>query len=237
MEIYLIKLFLAHFIGDFFLQPKHWVVDKESKKIKSTKLYMHTLVHIGLIFIVFFSFDVWKVALLVGLIHWLIDVLKLEFQNPQNTRILFFVDQLFHGLSLIVIWLIFYNGHLNWQFFQSINVWLICLAALFLTMPAAIIMRMIMTKWIPQALLGNSQSLQNAGMYIGILERLLILLFVLTQHFEAVGFLLAAKSIFRFGDLKEAHDIKLTEYVLIGTLLSFGLAIGIGFLAIAVITP
>ena len=41
----------------------------------------------------------------------------------------------------------------------------------------------------------------------------------------AVGFLLAAKSIFRFGDLKEAHDIKLTEYVLIGTLLSFGIAI------------
>ncbi|RYE13805.1 MAG: DUF3307 domain-containing protein, partial [Sphingobacteriales bacterium] len=45
------------------------------------------------------------------------------------------------------------------------------------------------------------------------------------DHFEAVGFLLAAKSIFRFGDLKEAHDIKLTEYVLIGTLLSFGMAI------------
>jgi hypothetical protein len=30
--------------------------------------------------------------------------------------------------------------------------------------------------------------------------------------------------VFRFGDLKEAADMKLTEYVLIGTLLSFGIA-------------
>ncbi|MES2418951.1 MAG: DUF3307 domain-containing protein, partial [Bacteroidota bacterium] len=34
------------------------------------------------------------------------------------------------------------------------------------------------------------------------------------------------------GDLKEAHDIKLTEYVLIGTLLSFGVALLIALMAI-----
>jgi hypothetical protein len=54
--------------------------------------------------------------------------------------------------------------------------------------------------------------------------------FILIGHFEAIGFLLAAKSIFRFGDLKEAKDRKLTEYVLIGTLLSFGVALLIGLL-------
>jgi hypothetical protein len=63
-----------------------------------------------------------------------------------------------------------------------------------------------------------------------MLERLLIYCFILTGHFEAIGFLLAAKSIFRFGDLKEAQDRKLTEYVLIGTLLSFGIAIATGLL-------
>jgi len=42
---------------------------------------------------------------------------------------------------------------------------------------------------------------------------------------------LAAKSIFRFGDLKEAKDRKLTEYVLVGTLLSFGIALLVGHLA------
>jgi hypothetical protein len=42
---------------------------------------------------------------------------------------------------------------------------------------------------------------------------------------EWLGLLLAAKSIFRFGDLTNAKDKNLTEYILIGTLLSFGLAI------------
>jgi hypothetical protein len=72
--------------------------------------------------------------------------------------------------------------------------------------------------------------LQNAGNYIGILERLFVFCFIITGHFEAIGFLLAAKSIFRFGDLKEAKDRKLTEYVLIGTLLSFGIAMLVGLL-------
>lgn len=57
-----------------------------------------------------------------------------------------------------------------------------------------------------------------------MLERLLILLFVLIGQWAGVGFLLAAKSIFRFGDLNEAQDRKLTEYIMIGTLLSFGIA-------------
>jgi hypothetical protein len=46
--------------------------------------------------------------------------------------------------------------------------------------------------------------------------------FVLINFGKESAFLLAAKSIFRFGDLKESKDVKLTEYILIGTLLSFG---------------
>jgi hypothetical protein len=46
---------------------------------------------------------------------------------------------------------------------------------------------------------------------------------------------LAAKSVFRFGDLKESKDRKLTEYILIGTLLSFGIAIASGIVALKLI--
>jgi hypothetical protein len=60
----------------------------------------------------------------------------------------------------------------------------------------------------------------------------MVFTFVLTNHWEAIGFLIAAKSIFRFGDLKDAKDLKLTEYVLIGTLLSFGIAIATGMLTL-----
>jgi hypothetical protein len=57
--------------------------------------------------------------------------------------------------------------------------------------------------------------------------------------YEAVGFVLAAKSIFRFGELNKTNDRSMTEYVLIGslvsvvittlvgTLLSFGLEVKI----------
>lgn len=68
-------------------------------------------------------------------------------------------------------------------------------------------------------------SLDNAGRYIGMLERLFIFVFILSGELSAIGFLLAAKSVFRFGDLSKAKDRKLTEYILIGTFLSFGLAI------------
>ena len=88
----------------------------------------------------------------------------------------------------------------------------------------------IISIWTPESKNKKDDSLQNAGNYIGILERLFVFCFILTGHFEAIGFLLAAKSIFRFGDLKEAKDRKLTEYVLIGTLLSFGIAMATGFL-------
>jgi hypothetical protein len=45
-----------------------------------------------------------------------------------------------------------------------------------------------------------------------------------------IGFLLAAKSVFRFGDLTRAKNRKLTEYILIGTLLSFLIAIATGLI-------
>lgn len=76
----------------------------------------------------------------------------------------------------------------------------------------------------------GNESLKDAGMYIGILERILVFVFVILDHWEAVGFLITAKSVFRFGDLKESKERKLTEYILIGTLISFGIAILVGIL-------
>lgn len=74
--------------------------------------------------------------------------------------------------------------------------------------------------------------LEKAGRLIGSLERILTLTFVILGEFEAVGFLIAAKSILRFKD----GDTKKTEYVLIGTMLSFVIAIGIGIIVLKLIT-
>ncbi|OHX64045.1 DUF3307 domain-containing protein [Flammeovirga pacifica] len=75
-------------------------------------------------------------------------------------------------------------------------------------------------------------SLIDAGQWIGILERILILTFVLNGDIKSIGFLLTAKSVFRFGDLKGGKDRQMTEYILIGTLLSFSLAIFTGLICL-----
>ena len=228
MEIALLKLLLAHILGDFFLQPNAWVAAKERKKLKSDKLYLHIAIHIALIFIVFTSFSVWKIAFAVGIGHGIIDAMKLHFQTEKTKRKWFFADQLLHVALIFVCWHHFYQPNISFALLNNSKFLVYLFGALFLTSPAAIFIRVIIAKWIPkQSSITNisTSSLQDAGKFIGIMERLLIYLFVCTDHFEAVGFLLAAKSIFRFGDLKDAHDIKLTEYVLIGTLLSFGIAL------------
>src|SRR5690606_23755830 len=58
-------------------------------------------------------------------------------------------------------------------------------------------------------------SLEAAGRYIGIFERILVLTFIITDNFAAIGFLIAAKSILRFSDKSETGARKQTEYVLI----------------------
>ena len=68
-------------------------------------------------------------------------------------------------------------------------------------------------------------SLPMAGRWIGYFERILVMTFILLGSYEAIGFLMAAKSIFRFGELREKNEIKRTEYVLLGTMMSFTVAV------------
>jgi len=61
----------------------------------------------------------------------------------------------------------------------------------------------------------------NAGALIGTIERWLILIFVCLQRYDALGLLIAAKSIIRFSEAQN----KKSEYVLAGTLLSIFIAV------------
>lgn len=70
------------------------------------------------------------------------------------------------------------------------------------------------------------ETLPAGGRMIGYAERLLIVAFVLLGAYEAVGFLVAAKSILRFSESRK--DKKMAEYVLVGTLLSYLLAVAVG---------
>lgn len=228
--ILLTKLLLAHFIGDFFLQPKHWVKEKDKKKLKSLKLYFHVAIHIVLLFLILWDLSLWPIILIIGSLHLIIDALKLIVQNKKTKRLWFFIDQALHIIVIISTYYIYTKKTLDLNtIFTNQNIILItCLV--FLTRPVSIIMKTIFTKWNISKLTENNESLKDAGEYIGILERLLVFIFIIVNHWEAVGFLITAKSVFRFGDLKESKHRKLTEYILIGTLISFGIAIAVGLI-------
>lgn len=228
--ILLLKIVLAHLIGDFILQPHSWVKHKEAKKWFSGYLYLHAFTHFVLILIITWNPYLWPQALVIAVFHLFIDGIKLQFQKPNNKRLWFFIDQLAHLLVIAGIWFAsvanILHTHLQWTHLH----WYIATGIVFLTTPTSVIIKVLMSKWTHYTGDHDSESLPDAGQYIGILERLFIFLFILLGEWQAIGFLLAAKSIFRFGDLTRAKDRKLTEYILIGTLLSFAIATLAGLL-------
>jgi len=220
----LVKLILAHLVGDFLLQPKSWVRHKEERKAGSWKLYVHALIHALLVLLLFADVSIWPVALAVGLSHLLIDAVRLYAQREQTRTSWFLADQAMHLFVIVVVWWYLTGAPDAIPFLTSTKFLVYATALYFITQPMAVVIAMVLKPWaalIPQ---DTDRSLENAGKFIGILERLFVFGFIVANHWEAVGFLLAAKSVFRFGDLRQANERKLTEYVLIGTLISFGTA-------------
>ncbi len=218
-------LILAHLIGDFLLQPKSWVQSKELKTYRSVHLYAHVLIH-SLLVLLFVPGFYWWLAPAIGLSHYLIDLAKLRFQKQQTKVRWFFIDQGLHlGVILVLCMLI---GALTINRETLLFYSPLLAGAVFVTLPSSVIVKSLISSWTPftpSVESTQSESLVNAGHYIGILERLLVYVFIITGHWEGVGFMIAAKSVFRFSDLAQAKQRKLTEYVLIGTLLSFGLSV------------
>ena len=151
----------------------------------------------------------------------------------------FFIDQLVHIAVIIALWSsLFGHDATSCQDFlkaewNSQDVWAVVIAYLLMLKPTSVMLSLFVRKWAPSV--ATDRSLPNAGKWIGYLERILILTFILTGNAEGIGFLLAAKSVFRFGELSKAQDIKTTEYVLIGTLASFTVAILVGFATLLLI--
>jgi len=80
----------------------------------------------------------------------------------------------------------------------------------------------------------KTTGLLSAGAWIGYIERCLAISFIFMGQFAGIGFLVATKTIFRFGDLTKEKDMKLTEYMMLGTLLSYTIAIFVGWNALQI---
>ncbi len=220
----LLSLLIAHVIGDFYLQSDKYCKRKEDRKIKSPFLYIHSAI-IGLLSWLFVpAIDFWLFALLIFITHLLIDAMKLYMCKGLFP---FLIDQVAHIVILCFIAHKYVpQCHLPIQsidFLDNIVIPMFLFAILCCLKPANIFIKLILERY-KIGEIEACESIKNAGALIGDLERILTLVFVLIGQYEAVGFIIAAKSLLRFRDT----DTVKTEYVLAGTLLSFGIAIFCG---------
>jgi len=223
----LLRLLIAHLLTDFVLQPTSWVKEKKQKKHRSPKLYLHVLIAGFTAYLFSGLWHNWWLPLIIIITHFFIDLWKL---NRRENLTYFLLDQLFHILVVIALWIgISFDLHTVWAYLsalaQNTKFWLIVTGYVLVTWPLGYIIGMATEKWRDAAEV-NKEGLAKAGVWIGFFERLLILTFIISNQFAAVGFLIAAKSILRFSDKENTQ--KKTEYVLIGTLMSFAAAAIIG---------
>lgn len=231
----LIKLIAAHLVGDFMLQPDKMCRRKygSSLKDKLSALAIHSMIQAFLTYIFVGCWCNWILPVCVLVCHLVIDFIKV--QSGRKDLIALVYDQIAHYIVLLLLWW-FFAVTPGCQPNPADTVipsdfWLIATSYIAVLAPTSILIKSFIDyeNWMPGD--NTLKGLPNAGKWIGYIERILILTFIFTANVEGVGFLLAAKSVFRFGELNKSRDIKVTEYVLIGTLASFAIAIIIGFTA------
>jgi hypothetical protein len=231
--ILFLRLLAAHCIVDFLFQTETWLKDRRRRRWASPWLYVHGFLA-GLAAYAFAACwkAVWIPALVMGT-HVLLDGLKSKTDDSNRS---FLLDQIGHLAVLAAVWVILSDLTLNealagiGRTISSLAFWTLSTAYILVIWPAGVWIRKMTAPWWKQLNKHSSGELESAGLWIGRLERILILTFMLLSHIEAIGFLIAAKSILRFGEMKKEESRKEAEYVLIGTMLSilFALVVGLG---------
>lgn len=236
-QVFFLTLFLAHLLGDFILQPK-WMVQNKDKQLRP--LLYHGLAHYLLAWACLFFFaaaaflSVYNQAVIIGyaLVHLSIDKLKSLFiarDTLPDNWLLFLLDQLLHVIVLAIAACalarsspaaLFHGFSLSMSArIRIVQASIVYIATVF---GGGYFIRYLTRGFAIQSSAGDPSRLQNAGLYVGWIERFLIVTAVAMQSPVLVGLILTGKSIARFPEFKEA---RFAEYFLIGTMLSIAISL------------
>ncbi len=234
-------LYLSHLLTDFVLQSDRMIADK--RRSSAWAYAGHGAVHFfsAALFLGFaipglalrWSFYAYILGLV--LVHLIIDWLKIRLVRSETLADgapAFLGDQAIHALTVfLTAWLItrppFWTLLAKLQWAQSAieKPLLISVVYIGVIFGGGYVVRFLtkpLTKQDMSILGETSNEMQNAGMYIGWLERFVVLTALVLQSPATVGLILTAKSIARYPEMK---SVRFAEYFLIGTLLSMSLGI------------
>lgn len=238
----LIALLFAHILADFLLQSG-WMI---SRKKNPLVLLLHVSIVAALSYAALGFTGHW-VVLAIAASHLFFDAVKTYW--PDTGWRAFLLDQALHVAAILVAATRFpaLYGAGIWQDYGLLGSPPAWLAALPESWVPALPLLMLLSGGLVLATRAGGffigafmkplapdspEGLPRAGAIIGNLERALAYLFILSGQPQNIGFLLAAKSVLRFGSAREDRGI--SEYVIIGTLMSFGwvIAVSMGVLAL-----
>ncbi len=245
-----ILILMGHLLADFYVQTNS-IAQRKNSDNKAFALHgvLYALCMLPFCLIVFAWWSSFLISwIVISLTHALIDLAKRTIINRDTTSIsnekhpnelaCFCLDQIAHiALCAAVVAIASSKGTLvpeAWLFIPLqdlmgggntlIVLAVVVTAFLFNGRPVSCLIQLIFTRI---RLTTNSddtqhQEEQRAGRWIGVFERMLVVVLTLCGQFSAIAFVLAAKSIARF---KQLDDQAFAESYLIGTLASMTFAI------------
>jgi Protein of unknown function (DUF3307) len=222
----LAALLLAHVMADFVLQTNWMVANKRAPQ----GLAAHGLVVLATAIAAMGSLD--PGLFVLAALHIATDALKARSRGGLAP---FLIDQAAHlaTLTALALWRPTLWADGLWSTQTALpGLMLVLAGAILATRAGGFGIGLLMAPFaahLPADV--TAESLPGAGRVIGHLERGLIFALVLLGQPGGVGLLIAAKSILRFGAVKD--DRALSEYVIIGTLASFAWALLIAYATIS----
>lgn len=215
-------LLFAHVIADFVLQTGYIAAHKRRAGV----LLLHSAIVLLTAQAALGRVDAWELAAL-ALVHGIADWGKARFGKPGLGP--FLADQAVHLATILAV-AVYAPGLWAGGLWAGLGLdWLPALmtlvaGAILATRAGGFAVGLLMRPWNDVDL---PKGLTNGGALIGLLERGLIFLLVMVDQAAGIGFLIAAKSVLRFETTSK--DQKAGEYVIIGTLASFGWAMLIAY--------
>lgn len=249
-----LALVASHLLGDFALQSDQLI--REKKAFRLGAFLRHAVLQAVLAYVVAGLWQIWEIAVAIALSHCVIDCLKEgalrlfartnDFGKPVAAWKFWTlaVDQAAHlGVIAALVWYLTLTNRLPddgyWVTIVGAALWrkslVVAIGTLATVYTGGVLVGILVEPFLAELkgadgdLRPEKRGLENGGRRIGQIERALILLFMLSGQPASVGFLVTAKSVFRFGELKDSEGRKEAEYIIIGTMLSFTWALAVAW--------